>query len=139
VNPPAELAVALGAFPQAVFAHGKLMAVFETAGAVRGLRPDFRRLGAIRCDGVIATAPGSEGVDFVSRYFTPQHGIDEDPVTGSAHCLLVPYWARRLGKPAMEARQISARGGRLRVEDRGERVVLAGQARLYLEGRIFLP
>jgi len=85
--------------------------------------------------GVIATAPG-DACDFVSRYFGPSFGVPEDPVTGSAHCMLTPYWAARLGKDRLEARQISARGGRLRCEDRGDRVGIGGQAVLYLEGRI---
>jgi predicted PhzF superfamily epimerase YddE/YHI9 len=85
--------------------------------------------------GLIVTAPGEEA-DFVSRYFAPAVGVPEDPVTGSAHCTLVPYWSRRLGKTALVARQLSARGGVLRCLDRGDRVDIAGRARLYLEGRI---
>ena len=84
----------------------------------------------------IATAPGRDGVDFVSRYFAPNHGVDEDPVTGSAHCVLTPYWAARLGKAWLSARQISARGGELACTLRGERVTIAGRAVLYLEGAI---
>ena len=84
----------------------------------------------------IATAPGRDGVDFVSRYFAPNHGIDEDPVTGSAHCVLTPYWAARLGKHQLKARQISARGGELMCTLRGDRITLAGRAVLYLEGTI---
>jgi predicted PhzF superfamily epimerase YddE/YHI9 len=75
-------------------------------------------------------------VDFVSRFFAPSHGIDEDPVTGSAHCTLTPYWSRRLGKTAMQARQISKRGGELWVEMTGERVRISGQAVLYLRGTV---
>jgi PhzF family phenazine biosynthesis protein len=139
VTAPAGLVEALGAEPTEVWAAGKLLCVFETEGAVKALDPDFRKVAALDCLGVIATAPGNDGVDFVSRYFAPHAGIDEDPVTGSAHCTLVPYWSRRLGKPKLEARQISARGGRLWCEDRGDRVTLAGRAVLYLEGRIFVP
>jgi predicted PhzF superfamily epimerase YddE/YHI9 len=84
----------------------------------------------------IATAPGHDGVDFVSRYFAPSHGIDEDPVTGSAHCVLTPYWAARLGKNQLTARQISARVGDLTCTLKGDRVTLAGRAVLYLEGTI---
>jgi PhzF family phenazine biosynthesis protein len=136
---PDGLAAALGgARPVEVWAASKLLCVFETEGAVKALEPDFRKL-ARDFKGVIATAPGSDGVDFVSRFFAPYAGIDEDPVTGSAHCTLVPYWARRLGKTELEARQTSARGGRLHCQDRGERVSLAGRAALYLEGRIFVP
>lgn len=139
VPAPAGLAAALGAEPTEVWAAGKLMCVFETEGAVKALEPDFRKVAALDCLGVIATAPGNDGIDFVSRYFAPHAGIDEDPVTGSAHCTLVPYWSRRLGKAELVARQVSARGGTLWCADRGERVSLAGRAVLYLEGRIFVP
>jgi predicted PhzF superfamily epimerase YddE/YHI9 len=84
---------------------------------------------------VIATAPGAD-CDFVSRFFCPAVGVPEDPVTGSAHCTLVPYWSRRLGRTSLFARQVSARGGELWCEDRGERVSIAGRAALYLEGTI---
>jgi predicted PhzF superfamily epimerase YddE/YHI9 len=84
---------------------------------------------------VTVTAPGTDS-DFVSRFFAPRAGIPEDPVTGSAHCSLIPYWAKRLGKTSLFARQVSPRGGELRCEDRGERVKIAGQAVLYLEGTI---
>jgi predicted PhzF superfamily epimerase YddE/YHI9 len=96
-------------------------------------------LAALPCDGVIATAPGVDGFDFVSRYFAPHVGIDEDPVTGSAHCVLVPFWARRLGRPSLTGRQISRRGGTVHAEDRGARVLLSGRTQLYMEGRIYLP
>ena len=102
---------------------------------VRALAPDMGPLAALGRVGVIATAAGRD-VDFVSRYFAPAFGIPEDPVTGSAHCTLVPYWARRLGKAKMSARQVSRRGGELECEDRGARVIIAGRAALYLEGRI---
>jgi predicted PhzF superfamily epimerase YddE/YHI9 len=83
----------------------------------------------------IVTAPGG-GADFVSRFFAPSHGIDEDPVTGMAHCTLTPYWSRRLGKKQLHAFQISPRGGELWLEDRGERVGIAGYAAPYLRGTI---
>ena len=136
---PEGFVAALGARPRELLAYDKLFAVFETAGDVKKLAPDFRKVAALDCDGIVATAPGADGIDFVSRYFVPQLGIDEDPVTGSAHCLLVPYWARRLGKSRLVGRQISARGGTVYGEDRGARVTLSGQAKLYLEGQIFLP
>jgi PhzF family phenazine biosynthesis protein len=139
VAAPEGLAEALGARPRAHLANEMLVAVFDTAREVAHLAPDFRKLAALDFDGVIATAPGTDGVDFVSRYFAPHVGIDEDPVTGSAHCRLVPYWAKILGKPRLTGRQISARGGTVLGEDRGARVGLSGRARLYLEGRIFLP
>jgi PhzF family phenazine biosynthesis protein len=136
---PDGLAAALGARPHAVLGHDKLLAVFETAGEVRNLRPDFRKILALDCDGVIVTAPGYDSFDFVSRYFAPHIGIDEDPVTGGAHCLLVPYWAKRLGKSAVVGRQVSARGGTVHGEDRGARVRLSGRAHFYMEGRVLLP
>ncbi|HEX9158923.1 MAG TPA: PhzF family phenazine biosynthesis protein, partial [Rhizomicrobium sp.] len=79
------------------------------------------------------------GYDFVSRYFAPHHGVPEDPVTGSAHCALTPFWAGRLGKKTMRARQISPRGGELLCTDAGERTVLSGSCALYMRGEIFLP
>lgn len=136
VPAPDGLAVALGARPAAVLAAEKLLAVFETEEEVAALAPDFRKVAALPFDGVIATAPGSGGTDFVSRYFAPHAGIDEDPVTGSAHCVLTPYWAARLGRRRLEARQISARGGLLLCEDLGGRVALSGRAQLYMTGQI---
>jgi len=136
---PDGFLAALGAKPQELLAYDKLFAVFGTAGEVKKLKPDFRKVAALDFDGIVATAPGADGFDFVSRYFAPHIGIDEDPVTGSAHCLLVPYWAKRLGKSKVVGRQISARGGTVYGEDRGARVGLSGRAQLYLEGRIFLP
>jgi len=129
-----------GARPAQVLSYDKLFCVFETAGEVKKLVPDLRRVAALDFDGVVVTAPGGgEGIDFVSRYFAPAKGIDEDPVTGGAHCLLVPYWAKRLGKSKLVGRQVSARGGTVHGEDRGARVTLAGTAHFYMEGRIFLP
>jgi predicted PhzF superfamily epimerase YddE/YHI9 len=102
---------------------------------VRGLQPDFARLGRVEARGVIATAPGTD-VDFVSRFFAPRVGVLEDPVTGSAHTRLTPYWSKRLGKTELSARQVSRRGGSLRCRLRGDRVDIAGQAVLYLTGTI---
>ena len=87
--------------------------------------------------GLLATAPGDEH-DFVSRYFVPSHGVPEDPVTGSTHTVLTPYWAARLGKDVLRAAQVSARGGELHCRLAGDRVEIAGNAVLYMEGRIFL-
>ncbi|MGH7730639.1 MAG: PhzF family phenazine biosynthesis protein [Candidatus Eiseniibacteriota bacterium] len=133
--PPAGLEAALGAAPKEVWRSRDLMAVFEAEEDVRALKPSFDGIRALGVFGVIATAPGREA-DFVSRFFAPLMGVPEDPVTGSAHCTLVPYWARRLGRSRLRARQISPRGGELRCEDRGERVTLAGRAVKYLEGTI---
>jgi predicted PhzF superfamily epimerase YddE/YHI9 len=132
------LADALGRVPADLLRARDYLAVFETEQEVRGLRPDMAKTAALPSLGVIATAPGQD-CDFVSRFFAPQGGIDEDPVTGSAHCTLVPYWSRRLGKPSLFARQVSKRGGELWCEDRGERVEIAGHAVKFLEGAIELP
>ena len=102
------------------------------------MKPNMERLGAIDRFATIITAPGSD-CDFVSRFFAPAMGVPEDPVTGSAHCTLIPYWAKRLGKSKMFARQISPRGGEIWCEDRGERVSIAGKAVAYLEGTIVVP
>ena len=102
---------------------------------MRALTPNSEQVAAFDRFAVIVTAPG-ESCDFVSRFFAPGAGVAEDPVTGSAHCTLVPYWSKRLGKTKLTARQLSARGGELSCEDRGERVVIAGKAALYLEGAI---
>ncbi len=114
------------------------LAVFADEADVMGLEPDVRALATLPPLNVIATAPGL-AVDFVSRMFAPKAGIDEDPVTGSAHCSLVPYWAERTGKSDFVARQVSALGGDLRCTLDGETVVVSGQAVLYLKGEIFLP
>jgi PhzF family phenazine biosynthesis protein len=113
------------------------LVVFETQSDVATLGPDFVRLKELDGRGVIATAPG-DIVDFVSRGFFPNAGIDEDPVTGSAHTTLTPYWAERLNKDELTARQISTRGGSVRCKLKGERVELAGRAVTYLTGTIFL-
>ena len=111
------------------------LCIFDTEEIVRELQPDFRLLARLPFRGIIATAPAnSRKVDFVSRFFAPSAGIDEDPVTGSSHCILAPYWSRRLGKDRMEARQISVRGGRIVCEIRGDRVWLEGTAVTYLRG-----
>jgi predicted PhzF superfamily epimerase YddE/YHI9 len=109
--------------------------VVDSEDQVRALRPDLRRLAQLDTFAVAVTAPGGV-VDFVSRFFAPRIGVPEDPVTGSAHCSLVPYWAKRLGRTRLTARQVSTRGGELRCEDRGERVHIAGRSVLYLEGHI---
>jgi PhzF family phenazine biosynthesis protein len=129
---------ALGRAPAAVLASRDLMAVYERDEEVRGLVPDMGKLAAFEVTGVMATAPGTD-CDFVSRFFAPAVGIPEDPVTGSAHSTLVPYWADRLGRTALHARQISRRGGELFCELRGDRVEIAGHAVKYLEGTIEIP
>ncbi|HLP02743.1 MAG TPA: PhzF family phenazine biosynthesis protein, partial [Opitutaceae bacterium] len=109
--------------------------VFRREEELRALTPDFAKFGPLDAFGVIATAPG-KSVDFVSRFFAPKAGINEDPVTGSAHCTLAPYWSKRLGKPRLRAEQLSARGGRLWCEVDGDRVKIAGHAVTYLRGQI---
>jgi PhzF family phenazine biosynthesis protein len=135
VQPPPELALALGRAPVAALIADYLMAVFADEAEIRALAPDMAALTRVHEVGVIATAPGRE-VDFVSRFFAPAAGIPEDPVTGSAHCILTPYWAERLGKDRLSARQLSARGGELICTRLGERVQVAGRAVRYLEGTI---
>jgi PhzF family phenazine biosynthesis protein len=111
------------------------MVVVESEEVVRNLDFDIIILSTIPARGIIVTAAGDE-VDFVSRFFAPQSGIDEDPVTGSAHTTLIPYWAERLSKERLTARQLSKRGGFLKCELNGDRVFIGGQARLYLQGEI---
>jgi PhzF family phenazine biosynthesis protein len=134
----AALARALGARPRAALASRDYLAVFGSEDEVRALEPDMAAVAALDRMAVIATAPGGD-CDFVSRFFVPSMGIPEDPVTGSAHCTLVPYWAKRLGRASLFARQVSARGGELWCEDRGERVAIAGRCAKYLEGTIEVP
>lgn len=132
---PPDLAAGLGAAPAAVWKARDYLAVFADEQAVQSLRPDFNLLRQLDCLGIIATAPGRD-CDFVSRFFAPQAGVDEDPVTGSAHCTLIPYWAHRLGKTRLFARQISPRGGELHCELAAGRVRIGGRAVLYLRGQI---
>ena len=126
---------ALGAEPAELWEQMDLMAVFGSEAEVAALAPDMAKVAALETRGVIATAPG-DGCDFVSRFFAPRAGIPEDPVTGSAHCILTPYWATRLGKTRMSARQISARGGELEVEACGARVRISARVPPYMEGRL---
>lgn len=134
---PAALVSALGATPTYLAQARDTLCVFASAEEVLALRPDFRALMQLEAFAIIATAPGHD-CDFVSRFFAPSAGVNEDPVTGSAHCTLVPYWAARLGKTKLYARQISARGGELWCELRGDRVGIAGHAALYLRGEIVI-
>ena len=139
-HPAPALLSALGAVPSEFRAirevHGAsyAMAVFETEAQVAALSPQFASLGA----NIIATAPG-DNIDFVSRFFAPMSGINEDPVTGSAHCTLAPYWAERLGKTELVARQISARGGDVGCRVDGDRVVLTGSCVAFMSGHINIP
>lgn len=143
-RPPTPVAVsqalsdALGETPSEVHMSRDILAVYEDEASVRRLSPDQAKLLALEEGlGVIVSAQG-DTVDFVSRFFVPKAGIAEDPVTGSAHCTLVPFWAERLGRSQMIAHQVSPRGGELRCEHRGERVIMRGQCHLFLTGRIHL-
>jgi len=129
------LAAALGARPREAYLARDLLAIFGAESEIRSLRPDFARVAALDAFAVIVSAPG-DSVDFVSRFFAPGAGVPEDPVTGSSHCTLAPYWAARLSKNRLIAKQLSARGGDLLCELRGERVVIAGQVVEYLRGEI---
>ncbi|MGE5525204.1 MAG: PhzF family phenazine biosynthesis protein [Rhodospirillaceae bacterium] len=129
------LVAALRARPREAYLARDLLAIFDTEQQVRDLRPNFHAFAALDAFAVIASAPGND-VDFVSRFFAPGAGIPEDPVTGSAHCTLTPYWADRLGRKRLSAKQVSARGGELRCELRGDRVGIAGAVVEYLCGEI---
>lgn len=138
-DPPAALLLGLGNPPQTVvYAADDYVAVYPGEATVRSLHPNLARFEELDSRGVAITAPGDEA-DFVSRYFVPRLGIPEDPVTGSLHSILTPYWAARLGKDRLHALQVSARGGELWCELRGDRVSIAGHAVLYMEGRVVLP
>lgn len=131
---PATLLDALGARPREVLRSAvDYLAVYDTEEEVRALRPDMGALAALGTQGVIVTAPGRES-DCASRYFAPAAGIPEDPVTGAAHCTVTPYWAAKLSKREIHARQVSARGGELFCEDAGDRVKVSGHAVRYSEG-----
>ncbi len=138
--PDPQVALALGGAPVELWLARDCMAVYGSEVEVRELAPDMARLKTLGVFGFIATAPAqpalSPGADFVSRFFAPAAGVPEDPVTGSAHCTLVPYWADRLGKTTLEARQVSHRGGALHCVLDGDRVRLTGRAVFYLEGAI---
>jgi PhzF family phenazine biosynthesis protein len=139
IPPPAGLAEALGVAPLAVLGNGTDVVVdLGDAPTVRTLVPDLAALAAVECRGVVVTAaaaPGSDH-DFVSRFFGPRVGVDEDPVTGSAHCALGPLWAGRLGRTDLVGLQLSRRGGRVAVQVRGERVTLRGTAVTVLDGEL---
>ncbi|HDR14762.1 MAG TPA: PhzF family phenazine biosynthesis protein [Desulfobacteraceae bacterium] len=133
---PEGLSRALGVSPEKVYGSEEdLMVVFDKEKAVVQVQPDFAVLEQMDCRGVIVTARGDE-CDFVSRFFAPRVGVPEDPVTGSAHCVLIPYWAGVLEKKSLHARQVSKRGGELLCRLVDDRVRISGKAALYLEGTI---
>ncbi|MCA1785792.1 MAG: PhzF family phenazine biosynthesis protein, partial [Desulfobacteraceae bacterium] len=127
---------AMGKAPKQVYESAEdLMAVFDSETTVAEMQPDMSLLAQLDCRGIIVTAPGDQ-CDFVSRFFGPKVGVPEDPVTGSAHCVLIPFWASELNKKDLHARQVSQRGGELFCRLAHDRVRIAGRAVLYLEGMI---
>jgi PhzF family phenazine biosynthesis protein len=137
-QPPAALLEGLGKAPASVMQiEDNYFAIYANEEDIRRVRPDFHVLERLHPAGVAISAPGTEA-DFVSRYFAPSYGIPEDPVTGSAHCSLAPYWAQRLGRASLHARQVSRRGGELWCEVKGDRVILKGNAVLTLRGELFI-
>lgn len=137
-HPPDFLLAGLGGGPlpsTVLEANDTYVAVYETATAIQNIRPDFAKLEQLHPFAVSVTAPGDDA-DFVSRYFAPSYGIPEDPVTGSAHCVLTPYWTERLGRSTLYARQLSERGGQLWCEMAVERVHIRGNAVLTLQGSL---
>lgn len=137
VDAPSVLFQALGARSEEVFKSDDYMVVLESEECVAKLAPNFGLLAEVDARGIIVTAPG-EKTDFVSRFFAPQSGIDEDPVTGSAHTKMTPYWSKRLDKQVLTARQISSRGGDLVCELKEDRVEIKGQAVSFMKGEINL-
>ena len=135
---PEGLGKILGREPREVLSARDLLVVYQTEAEVRDLTPKMEAILALEQFAVIVTAPGQR-VDFVSRFFAPKAGVPEDPVTGSSHCTLVPYWSERLGKRELHAYQLSARGGELFCTDRGERVTIGGRAVEYLSGELTVP
>jgi PhzF family phenazine biosynthesis protein len=136
VEPTPELLSAFSVQPMEIW-RGKtdLMYVFKSEALVRDMEPDFRLIAKLPCRGVIVTAKG-DNVDFVSRFFGPQSGIDEDPATGSAHTTLTPYWSKQLNKKELSARQLSHRGASLHCADKGDRIFISGGAKTYMVGDI---
>jgi PhzF family phenazine biosynthesis protein len=136
-----ELVAALGVRPMVALEAGRVFAVFENSETIRSLKPNFSRLASLYPLGIGVSSPGTgedADVDFVSRYFAPAKGVPEDPVTGSAHCTLTPYWAQRIGKNRLLARQVSQRPGDLIVTLRDARVGIAGKVRLVMEGTLYV-
>ncbi len=136
-NPPPGLIDSLGVKPLAVYEAEDYLVHVENEQTVRSLRPDFAGLKNLPLRGVIVTAPG-DSVDFVSRWFGPKVGVDEDPVTGSAHTTLAPYWTKELDRKELKAEQVSKRGGQLTCKVEGERVFISGKAVKYMEGTIYI-
>ncbi len=135
-NYPGNLRDALGVNEIiAIYKYRDLMVLLESEKDVQNAKPNFTAIKKWN-EKVIVTAPGTNGVDFVSRFFAPSIGIDEDPVTGAAHSQLIPFWSERLSKKDMHAKQLSSRGGELWVSHKGDRVTMAGQCVFYMKGEI---
>lgn len=134
---PQALLDAIGAEPKEVWKSRDYMLVYETESDIHAIKPNFEALAKIDSHAVIVTAKGDSS-DFVSRFFAPEVGVPEDPVTGSAHCTLIPYWAEKLGKNELYARQVSSRGGELFCSLQGDRVKIGGDAVLYMKGEIYV-
>jgi PhzF family phenazine biosynthesis protein len=130
---------ALRAKPLEVLKSRDLLAVFENESVIKNMNPDFEKLKRLEGAFAVCITAKGDNSDFVSRFFAPNAGINEDPVTGSAHSTLIPYWSRRLKKNKLHAFQVSKRGGELFCEDLGERVKISGYASLYAKGELFLP
>jgi PhzF family phenazine biosynthesis protein len=138
VEIPANLTAAVGCTSLECWrGRDDFMLVFDSEETIRSISPDFQAILKSECRGLIVTAPGQE-VDFVSRFFAPRVGVNEDPVTGSAHTMLIPYWSKKLSKTEMQAQQVSKRGGSLQCLNLGNRVKIGGKAVTYLEGRIWV-
>jgi PhzF family phenazine biosynthesis protein len=134
---PEALLKGLNIAPQKILKSRDYFLVYDDERVIPQIVPDYNYLNTVDSIGIIVTAPGKD-VDFVSRFFVPNSVIGEDPVTGSAHCNLIPYWAQQLNKSTLVARQLSARGGLLFCEHKGERVTMAGKAVLYLKGEYYI-
>ncbi len=137
-NTPESIYRGLGIAPKEFYIGHDCLAVMESAEDIRNLKPDFHALKQFETRGVIVTAKGDGEHDFISRAFFPRLNIDEDPVTGSAHCILTPYWAHKLGKTTLKAYQASKRGGDLLCELKGDRVEITGDAVMYMKGKIYV-
>jgi PhzF family phenazine biosynthesis protein len=138
VAAPEGLHAVIGTAPRAVLQSADLIAVLDDAAAVRDLRPKSADILALPGGALIVTAEGGEGADITSRYFAPKYGIAEDPVTGSLHTQIIPYWAKKLGKTRFTCHQASARGGMMHCTIQGGRVLMTGEAVLYAKGEVFI-
>lgn len=134
-----DLVTGLGIRPQELWkGRDDLMCILRSQNEVESLQPDFGILKSLKARGVLVTAPGDDELDFVSRGFFPQSGIDEDPATGSAHTTLTPYWSKRLKKTNLSACQLSNRKGHFQCVDKGDRTLISGKADLYLRGKVYV-